>query len=141
VQSSRHRNRRAEFGFTLIELMIVVTIIGVIATIGIPNLIKLAHKSRRSEAVLALKAIQQNQQEYFGRHGRYADTFDDMGFELPATTQTDSRTIIGSFYTYTVEALTVGGVPNANFRAVAAGDIDGDPVLDVLVAENQLTVN
>ena len=44
-------------GFTLIELMIVVAIIGILAAIAIPNFIKFQAKSKQSEAKTNLKAI------------------------------------------------------------------------------------
>src|SRR5689334_6155219 len=48
---------RAQKGFTLIELMIVVAIIGILAAIAIPNFIAYQAKSRQSEAKVNLGAI------------------------------------------------------------------------------------
>ena len=48
---------RKQEGFTLIELMIVVAIIGILAAIAIPNFIAYQSKSKQSEAKISLGAI------------------------------------------------------------------------------------
>jgi prepilin-type N-terminal cleavage/methylation domain-containing protein len=128
-------------GFTLIELVMVAAIIGVLASIAVPNLTKLAHKSRRGEAYTALHAVAILQAQYFAEQGVYADNFDDLGFRIRSGRRLDAKTIQGPYYTYTIRGKNVGGLTNANYRVTAAGDIDPtDPVLDVLIIENRLTV-
>ena len=52
-------------GFTLIELMIVVAIIGILAAIAIPNFIKFQCRSKQSEAKSQLKSMYVAQESYF----------------------------------------------------------------------------
>src|ERR1700722_10168930 len=71
----------AKKGFTLIELMIVVAIIGLLAALGIPNFIKFQAKARQSEAKSNLKAAYTAQKAYFGDKQTYYDVFSVIGFE------------------------------------------------------------
>ena len=58
---------RSKKGFTLIELMIVVAIIGILAAIAIPNFLKFQAKSKQSEAKTNLGAIFTGQISYLRR--------------------------------------------------------------------------
>jgi len=68
-------------GFTLIELMIVVAIIGLLAALAIPNFIKFQAKARQSEAKSNLKAVFTAQKAYYGDKQTYYDVFSVIGFE------------------------------------------------------------
>jgi len=58
-------------GFTLIELMIVVAIIGILAAIAIPNFLQYQMKSRQSEAKTNLMAIKTSEVSWQGERGCY----------------------------------------------------------------------
>jgi type IV pilus assembly protein PilA len=64
---------RSKKGFTLIELMIVVAIIGILAAIAIPNFLKFQAKSKMSEAKTNLGAIYTGQLSYFGEQNSYGN--------------------------------------------------------------------
>ena len=61
-------------GFTLLELMLVVGIIGVIAAIAIPNFIMYQARSRRSEAYTNLSAMGRAQKAFQAERNAYHDT-------------------------------------------------------------------
>jgi len=58
-------------GFTLIELMIVVAIIGILAAIAIPNFLKFQLKAKSSEGKTNLAAIRTAEESYFSEFGSY----------------------------------------------------------------------
>jgi type IV pilus assembly protein PilA len=73
--------RSIKAGFTLIELMIVVAIIGLLAAIAIPNFLKFQARSKQSEVKSNLKAIYTGQKSYYGDKQTYYDEFSVIGFE------------------------------------------------------------
>lgn len=66
-------------GFTLIELMIVVAIIGILAAIAIPAFVKYVKQSKTSEAGLNLKSMADGASAYF-----QADHYDTVGQPIAA---------------------------------------------------------
>jgi prepilin-type N-terminal cleavage/methylation domain-containing protein len=128
-------------GFTLLELLAVIAIIGILLTITIPGFRKSVYKSHRDEAFQALRGIAVAQTAYFATNSIYGDTFDDIGFVLNGGRRLDARTIEAPVYTYTIRALELNGNARGNYRATATANLDPtDDLLDVIVIENQLTV-
>ena len=70
----RIRNKRqGHKGFTLIELMIVIAIIGILAAIAIPNFISYRKRSYDTAAQSDLKNFMTAQEAYFVDYQKYAD--------------------------------------------------------------------
>jgi len=63
--------RKSNKGFTLIELMIVVAIIGILAAIAIPNFLRFQLKSKTSEGKVNLAAIRTAEESYLAEFGAY----------------------------------------------------------------------
>ena len=72
-------------GFTLIELMIVVAIIGILAAIAIPNFLKFQAKSKQSEAKANLGAIFTGEVAYFGEANIYSSIFPAINWKPSGT--------------------------------------------------------
>ena len=62
---------KAEKGFTLVELMIVVVIVGILAGVSIPMYGRSAKRARTSEAVGALGSIRSAMRIYYSEHRTY----------------------------------------------------------------------
>ena len=63
--------QRGEKGFTLIELMIVVVIIGILAALAIPRFMRATTKSKQSEARQVLKQVYSMQRAYRQEYNAY----------------------------------------------------------------------
>jgi type IV pilus assembly protein PilA len=102
--------RRLKAGFTLIELMIVVAIIGILAAIAIPNFLKFQARAKQSEAKTNLKAIFSAEKAWFGEHDSY-DNFSTAGFKPER----------GNRYWYKSAGVVVTGNAETRSTAVPTG--------------------
>lgn len=69
-------------GFSLIELMVVVAIIGVLAAVGVPQYAKFQAKARQSEAKAHLSALYTAQSSFHSEWNMYTTDLKNMGFAL-----------------------------------------------------------
>jgi type IV pilus assembly protein PilE len=79
-------SRKAHTGFTLIELMIVVVIVAVLATIAIPSYREYVIRSNRSAAQSVMMDIANREQQFLIANRAYADkaALEASGYALPA---------------------------------------------------------
>jgi type IV pilus assembly protein PilA len=71
---------RKQGGFSLIELMIVVAIIGILATIAIPNFKRFQSKSKQSEAKNSLGGIYTAEKAFFAEWSEFFADFRALGY-------------------------------------------------------------
>jgi type IV pilus assembly protein PilA len=100
---------KSKKGFTLIELMIVVAIIGILAAIAIPNFLKFQAKSKQSEAKANLGAIFTGEVAYFGEANTYGN-FPQINWSPSGSPR----------YHYSLGAFVLGG-DNVNVGASTTG--------------------
>jgi len=89
-------------GFTLIELMIVVAIIGILAAIAIPNFLNYQCEAKQSEAKQSLGTIAKNQEAYVAEFNTYADKSSKLGFSVKG--EGSKR-----YYTYAYSGVSASG--------------------------------
>ncbi|MFI7865378.1 Fimbrial protein precursor [Pseudomonas sp. THAF187a] len=73
-------NRTKNSGFTLIELMIAVMIIGVLAAIAIPSYQQYVTRSNRTEGMALLQEAAARQERFMTQNNRYATTVAELGY-------------------------------------------------------------
>jgi len=105
-------------GFTLIELVVTMTIIGILSAIAWPGYANIMHRSLRLEARLALLRVQQLQERHFISHNGYASSVTAAasanGLQMPALTE-------GGNYELSLQTAADGQSYIAIARAVPTG--------------------
>lgn len=79
---ARMIRRAKQYGFTLVELLIVVAIIGVLSTVGIPSFRRMVQKSKKSEAKVNLGGLYTAEQAFFSEYGGFGNHLARLGFNI-----------------------------------------------------------
>ena len=69
--TTKQRSHDLQLGFTLIEMMVVVAIMGILATIAMPNYTDYVKRARASEATSTLANLRVNMEQYFQDNRTY----------------------------------------------------------------------
>ena len=114
--------KKKEEGFTLIELMIVVAIIGILAAIAIPNFLLYQAKAKQTEARSNLASIYTSQISYNSEKFTYSDVLANLDWAASGSTR----------YTYAIPQSAA-----TTFSITATANIDGDATSDFWIINEQ----
>ena len=101
--------RKRTGGFTLIELMITIAVIGILSAIAYPNYTEYVKKSHRTEAKRELLRLANLQEQLFVDSRKYTDNMKDLGLAAdPFITESKrysiDASVIGSTFKLTATA-------------------------------------
>jgi type IV pilus assembly protein PilE len=117
--------RTEQRGFSLIELMIVIVIIGVLAAIALPNYDQYRIKANRADAQVVLMDIAQRQQRFLMDSRRYAADLVTLGVVVPDNVD-QNYTIAFNLPVATPPSFTITATPKAGSRQSADGVLSID---------------
>lgn len=109
-------------GFTLIELMVVIAIIGILAAVGIPIYISYLQTTRMETAKSAILTLAASEQKYYSTNNAYTNNAAYLGytaFPAPIPSSSDDYYMLTVTTTsnpagYTISATPVSGGPQAS---------------------------
>jgi type IV pilus assembly protein PilA len=81
IQHLNNRNQ-GEKGFTLVELLVVIIIIGILTAISLPNFMNQTAKARQSEAKQFVALVNKAQSSYRSENNKFATKFDTLALAI-----------------------------------------------------------
>lgn len=119
-------NLKKENGFSLIELLIVVVIIGIIAALAVPALQKSIRATENQSAYSALRTMGQAQASYYSQGNRYARLDELNGSQNGALGATSGTDILRGPFRFQLTTDPSDSTLQTSYTILAARPVPGD---------------
>lgn len=110
------KSLKRQDGFTLVELMVVVAIIGLLSAVAIPNFKKYQAKAKMSEAKLQLSAVYTAETAFFSDYNIYAQCLTYMGYD-PIMEMANRYYAVGFDTAATIEVTAYASAVNSGLNS------------------------
>lgn len=125
---------KKDLGFTLIEVMIVVAVIGVLSAIAVPAYSEYVRKARRADAAATLMEASQYMQRFYSVNDRYDKKKSGVAVSLPSDLQVSPKGVVGNNIYYNISFLGAVTPNSYELQAVPAGSMAGDKCGSLILA-------
>lgn len=79
-------NKYQHRGFTLIELIVIMLVMGILAALALPSFLNCANKSKKSESKTYVYSLNKGQQAYYTENEKFSNSIVDLGVGIPPST-------------------------------------------------------